>query len=266
MDFTYLRLYQSGTFRITDKVYLGLGYMYDNHFKIVDKNLNLEADTPAVTSHWAYSKYNGFDSSQYSLGGVTLEAIYDGRDNPIAPFVGPYARVSYRENQTWLGSTQASGQLWAEFRTYISLDDILPRHLFGIWAWYSGVAHGNLPYLDLPALGYDFNGRSGRGYLQGRFRGPQMVYLEGEYRFPITKNGMLGGVIFGNFTTASRPSVTGIPDAESYDLKLFERWRPAGGVGLRIMAQKYSRTSLNIDAGISSDRQLALYFSVGEAF
>jgi hypothetical protein len=266
MDFNYLRLHQSATFRITNKVYLGLGYMYDHHFKIVDENLDLAADTPAVTSHWAYSKYFGFDSSNYSLGGVALEAIYDGRDNPISPFVGPYARISYRENQTWLGSSQAAGQLWAEFRTYISLDDILPRHLFGIWAWYAGVAHGNLPYLDLPAIGYDFNGRSGRGYLQGRFRGPQMVYLEGEYRFPISKNGMFGGVVFANFTTASRPSLSNLPDAEQYDLALFDRIRPAGGVGLRIMAQKYSRTSLNIDAGFTSDRQLALYFSVGEAF
>ena len=86
-----------------------------------------------------------------------------------------------------------------------------------------------------------------------------------EYRFPITKNGFLGGVIFGNLTTASRPGfVAG--DEEFAEERLFFRLRPAGGIGLRVMAQKYSRTSLNVDAGFSSDGQPAIYFSIGEAF
>ena len=71
-----------------------------------------------------------------------------------------------------------------------------------------GVTSGHLPYLALPAIGWDFAGRTGRGYVQGRFRGTAEVYAEAEWRFRITDNGLLGGVVFANMYTFTRPAVS----------------------------------------------------------
>ncbi|HLP29230.1 MAG TPA: BamA/TamA family outer membrane protein [Candidatus Didemnitutus sp.] len=261
MAFDYLRLHQMALHQLSDALYAGVGLLFDFHQNIVDQNLNLDTAALVVTSHYAYSRYYGFDPTQYQTAGLSLEAVYDKRDNSISPFYGPYARLALRQNLSFMGSSKTSTLGWAEFRTYISLDDILPRNVLGIWTYIHGVLGGTVPYLDLPALGYDFNGRSGRGYLQGRFRGTSLAYAEVEWRFPITRSGLLGAVVFGNFTSASRPAVDGYTEE-----KLFHRFRGAAGAGLRIMALKYSRTMIGIDMGYSSDGNTAIYFSVGDAF
>ena len=62
---------------------------------------------------------------------------------------------------------------------------------------------GNPPYLDLPSTGWDSYNNTGRGYVQGRYRGKDLMYLESEYRFGITRNGLFGGVVFANAETVS---------------------------------------------------------------
>lgn len=261
MAFDYLRLHQMALLQIGPAFYAGVGMLFDFHANIVDENLNLDTAAPVITSHYGYSRAFGFDPTRYQSSGVSVEAVFDKRDNSISPFYGPYARLALRQNLEVMGSSQSSTLGWAEFRTYISLDHILPRNVLGVWTYIHGVLSGNVPYLDLPALGYDFNGRSGRGYLQGRFRGTSLAYAEVEWRFPITRSGLLGAVVFGNFTSASRPAY------EDYAAeKLFHRFRGAVGAGLRIMALKYSRTMIGIDMGHSSDGNTAIYFSVGDAF
>jgi len=58
--------------------------------------------------------------------------------------------------------------------------------------------NGNPPYLDLPSTGWDTYSNTGRGFIQGRYRRKNMVYLEAEYRFKVSKSGLLGGVVFAN--------------------------------------------------------------------
>ena len=109
----------------------------------------------------------------------------------------------------------------------------------------------------LPATAYDQRGRSARGYVQGRFRGNNLVYGEAEYRFPISKpGGILGGVLFVNATTADNPN---------QDLKLFDSVRPAYGLGLRIMADKRSRTNLCVDYGFGN-KSGGFYLAAAETF
>jgi len=114
---------------------------------------------------------------------------------------------------------------------------------------------GNVPYLALPAIGWDTYNRSGRGFIQGRYRGLDMMYNEAEYRFPITKNGLLGGALFVNATNAS-----------SYDQKLFEKVAVGFGGGIRIQFDNRSRTNLGIDFGMGSDRSSGIYFNLQETF
>ena len=116
---------------------------------------------------------------------------------------------------------------------------------------------GDFPYMILPATAYDQRGRSARGYSQGRFRGNNLVYGEAEYRFPLSQpGGILGGVLFANATTADNPA---------QDLKLFGSIKPGYGFGLRILADKKSRTNLAVDYGFGS-RSSGFYFAASETF
>ena len=157
--------------------------------------------------------------------------------------------------------------LYSEARTYVSLSEHRPRHVLAFWTYVHGVTNGAVPYLDLPALGYDVRDRSGRGYPQGRFRGTALVYGEVEYRFPITRRGVLGGVAFVNATTAARPPVNEPSlGVQEKGIGLFDAVEPAVGLGLRIMADRQARMNLVIDYAIGRGGSNGLYFSVGEAF
>ena len=66
------------------------------------------------------------------------------------------------------------------------------RQRLAFWFMSDNVLNGTAPYLDLPATGSD--GRSARGYSDGRYRGQHLAYGEMEYRGTITSNGLLGFV------------------------------------------------------------------------
>jgi hypothetical protein len=67
---------------------------------------------------------------------------------------------------------------------------------------------------------------------------------------------VLGGVLFVNASTASSKD-QGIP--------LFGYIRPAGGLGLRIMVAKETRTNILVDFTIG-EKSTGIYFSAQEAF
>ncbi len=94
--------------------------------------------------------------------------------------------------------------------------------VLAFWTWGQFVTSGNVPYLALPSIGWDTYGRSGRGYVQGRFRGTNMVYGESEFRMPISRNGLFGAVAFINATTASNPLTS---------QALFDSLAPGYGLG-----------------------------------
>jgi hypothetical protein len=109
----------------------------------------------------------------------------------------------------------------------------------------------------LPASAYDQRSRNSRGYTQGRFRGPHLVYAEAEYRFPITRcGGVLGGVFFVNATTTDNPLL---------GIDLFDVIRPGVGTGLRVMIDKASRMNLAVDVGWGH-KSFGFYLNVTETF
>jgi outer membrane protein assembly factor BamA len=256
MRFDYVRIYETVVREISRHWYAGLGVNIDYHFDIQDQSLQLDTPNRVITSHYLYSKKYGFDTSHYSTNGLSLQFIYDSRDNSVNPFKGYYANLSFRVNPTFLGSSQQSTMLFYEWRNYVSLQKSKPRNLLAFWTWGSFVTSGNVPYLALPSITWDTYGRSGRGYIQGRLRGKEMMYAETEWRFPITENGLLGGVAFVNATTASNP-LTG--------QSLFSSVAPGYGVGLRITMNKKDRTNICVDygRGIGSS---GIYFNIRETF
>jgi hypothetical protein len=268
MDFDLVRVHQSALRHVFGNVYLGGGYRLDRYTGIKDERLDLSAALPVVTSHYAYSRLKGFglDPDAYTASGLSLEAISDARDSTIAPYRGWYAHLRFTGYPTWLGSTRSGTALSAEGRAYVGLSPSDPRSLLALWVIAAGVPGGRLPYLALPASGWDQRGTSGRGYVQGRFRGTAQLYAEAEWRFRLTDDGLVGGTAFVNVQTFSRPAVS-LPEY-AYELEgehLLDRIRPAGGVGLRLMLLKQSRTALRVDIA-GGDRSVAFYLGAGEAF
>jgi outer membrane protein assembly factor BamA len=266
MKFDLIRIHQAALKRAIPNLYLGGAFRYDRYFAIVDESLDLAATPAVVTSHYAYSTYFGFDPSAYTVSGVTLEALYDSRDSTINPYRGLYGQLSVGLFPTWLGSSQTSSRMWGEFRAYLGLSDAVPRNVIAFWLLATGVTSGHQPYLALPSVGWDAKGTTGRGYVQGRLRGTAEVYAEAEWRFRITDNGLLGGAIFANAESMSRPAVS-LP-AYAFSLpaeNLFQSWKPAAGFGLRFMMNKEARTNVRLDLAWGAD-SFGVYFGSGEAF
>ena len=82
-----------------------------------------------------------------------------------------------------------------------------------------------------------------------------MVDLEGEYRFGILKNGLLGGVIFGNLQTYAE-----------YPSNQFTAINPGYGAGIRIKFNKFSRTNICLDYAFGLHGSNGLFVNLGEVF
>lgn len=259
MKFNFFRLHETYFKRINvSKAYYGVGYHLDIHSKIADQLLDLSANPPTITSHYAYSKKNNINPEKYTLSGLSLNFLYDERDNTVSPYKGFYSIVTFRMNPTFLGSSKGSSSLWTEVRKYISVSKERPRNILALWMYGSFQLGGVLPYLDLPALGWDQFGRSGRGYAQGRFRGQSLVYGEAEWRFPLQKDkDKIGGVLFLNTTSATNKDAS---------IKMFDYFNIGYGAGLRYSLNEKSRTNLCLDYGMGNYGAKGFYLSVNEAF
>jgi hypothetical protein len=82
-----------------------------------------------------------------------------------------------------------------------------------------------------------------------------MLYLESEYRFGITKNGLFGGVLFAN-----AQSFSGAPSMRLQSVQ------PGAGAGIRIKLNKKSNTNIAIDYGFGTQGSQGLFVNVGEVF
>jgi len=245
MDYRYVRFYQYFLKRIAHNFSVGLGYTYDHHWNIS------EAGYPDGRPS-DFAKYG--NSPVTTSSGPAIIVVYDSRQNPINPPKGFMGSLVFRSNQEWLGSNSNWQSATIDLRKYFSF----PTHSKNVWAFWSYdwlTLHGSPPYLDLPATGWDGFNNTGRGFIQGRFRGLLMIYLESEYRFQITANGLIGGTVF-----VSAESFSGAPS------KKLESIQPASGVGLRIKLNKKSNTNICVDYGFGTEGMRGFFVNVGEVF
>jgi outer membrane protein assembly factor BamA len=257
MKYNLIKFYEIVSYRLDENLYLGVGYHLSYTYNIRDELLNVDTTPVQMTPHYYYCQAHHFNAVKYTTSGVSLNFVYDTRDNLINPYKGMYITINYLYNSKLLGSNQSSSLLWTEFRGYISLSKRKPRHLIALWAYTNFETSGEVPYLNLPAIGYDPGGRSGRGYDLGRYRGEDLAYGEVEYRFPISPcSQILGGVLFANVTTTSD---------RDRGIRLFEYMRPGFGAGIRIMVSKRFRTNVLIDFGVGFHSNGA-YIQAQEAF
>lgn len=264
MEFAYVKLSEIVLKKVRKFFYVGLGYHLDYHFNIKDNLLDLDTtkgNNPLLTSHYSYSKIYGFDPNEYSLSGVSLDFVYDSRDNSANPYHGRYFLASYRMNPEFMGSSQTSSSLWLEYRDYFSISKKRERNIIAYWVYTDIEVSGVRPYMDLGAIGWDQFGKSGRAYTQGRFRGNDIIYNELECRFHLwgsEKNPeLLGGVAFVNATTAT-----------NYDAKinLFQYMNLGYGVGLRVMLVKAARINVTVDYAWGDYGAQGIFINANEVF
>ena len=245
IDYYYIRTYLEALKQISkSKFYVGIGYNLDYHYGI------LEEGTGAVSD---FQQYNGTATNTASSG-MNVDLLYDSRKNQNYPENSTYANVSYRYNSYYLGSNNDWQSVYFEYKKYINITKH-SHNVLAIWNidWFT--FGGKPPYFDLPSTGWDNYSNTGRGYIQGRVRGPSMLYLEAEYRVRFLKSGLLGGTVFVNGESVSE-----------WGSNRFETILPGAGIGLRIKLNKISGANLAIDYGWGTGGSNGLFFNINEVF
>ena len=247
MDFVMLRFYETLYLRVPEtRIYVGLGYHFSRYQDIVDIRAQQGELTPFVV-------YQGGSPTRTTASGLSANVLMESRDNPVNARRGAYWNASLRSHNRGIGSDGNWQMLWSDLRVY-PRTPWDRRDVLGIWN-YIWLTFGDAPYLDLPAVGWDTYGRGGRGYLMGRTRGANQVYTEFEYRQTLTRDGLVGAVMFvGGMATSGRP---GGP---------FEKLDPNGGVGLRVKFSKRTSTNLTVDMAWGEDQPPRFFFGMQEAF
>ncbi|GAA4318321.1 hypothetical protein [Flaviaesturariibacter amylovorans] len=244
LDFDYLKLHQSFLWRLRKNLYVGPGLFVDALWRV------RELAPPAHGTD--YQRY-GLAARERAIG-PALRLLYDSRINTVNPASGTYASFALRTVRTELGSTSNWQSLQVDLRRYIPMGR--RQNVLAFWSYnWLTLGGGQTPYLLLPSTGWDDQYNTGRGYQQGRYRGRNLLYLEGEYRFGITRNGLLGAVAFANAQAFPSNPLRGLG-----------RILPGAGGGLRIKLNKYSATNLAFDYGFGVDGSRFLALNVGEVF
>jgi hypothetical protein len=245
MDYSLVQLYETVLRHIDGNFYAGIGYDFDDHWDI-SQNGNYNGKV---------SDYTLYGTSTRSIAsGPTIDGLFDSRDNAINPSKGAYAGLQWRNSDKFLGGSSGWESVIVDVRKYFKFPDG-SDNVLALWSYDWLIISGKTPYLDLPATAWDANFATGRGYIQGRFRGSQMVYFESEYRYHITADGVLGGTIFANAESFSAQQGTRL-----------QAIQPGYGPGLRVKLNKVSDTNISINYGFGSEDSRGLFISVGEAF
>ena len=245
IDYSYLRFYQVAFREIAPNLFVGMGYNLDLHW-------NIEADSVPGSDLDQFVRYQ--KGNQSISSGISLNIQYDNRKNAVNPQNGIYANIQVRPKLTFLGSNKNWQSLLIDIRRYLKLP-VSSNNILAFWSYNVITLSGTPPYLDLPSIGWDNYSTTGRGYAPGRYTGRNLIYFESEYRFSITGNGLLGGVIFGNAQS--------IPNSISDNIRPII---PGAGFGLRIKINKYSGTNLAIDYGFGIRGSHGFFFNMGEVF
>lgn len=244
INYNFFRFY--GTFYkpvLTD-FYLGAGYNLDYRY-------NISPGTGSASTEAVYRTY-GLTSTSTSSG-LNLDVLFDNRRNSLNPLGGAYLNFIFAQNLVFLGSNTNWEVYQLDMRKYIRLSPN-SNNVLAFWSL-TWLTSGHAPYLDLPANGEDMYSNTGRGYAQARFRGKDMLYLESEYRFGISHNGLFGAVVFANCETFA-----GYPAAS------FQKLIPAAGTGIRIKINKHSDTNACIDYGVGTNGSHGFFVNLGEVF
>lgn len=245
MRYNLFRFSEVVLVKVSGNFYLGGGYKLTQHWNISHKE----------PLDGAPSDYDAYGSGPHTTSsGLSVNALIDSRDNSVNASKGIYIAVQYYDYQKKLGSNNDWQSVVVDVRKYYRFPEN-SDNVIAFWSYDWLTLAGKPPYLDLPSTSWDTYSTTGRGYIQSRFRGSKMVYAETEYRFKLTSNGLIGGVLFLNGESFS--AAPGTP---------LQSIQPGYGPGLRIKLSKISKTNLDIDYGFGNQGSHGLFLTVGEVF
>jgi hypothetical protein len=245
MNYTYITIHQTVSKQVAKDLLAGIGYNLDYHWNITEAGY---ADG-RVSDFQKYGK-----TSRSTSTGPSINLLFDDRRNPIYPLRGSYINLVFRQNLSFLGSDKNWESILFDYRKYFKVPGY-KNSVVALWAYTWFTMGGDAPYLDLPSTAWDTYSNIGRGYIQSRFRGKNLIDLEAEYRFVFTRNGLLGGVIFANAQSVSE-----------WPSNKFDTVLPGMGLGLRIKVNKHSNTNVAIDYGFGAGGSNGLFVNLGEVF
>ena len=244
ISYYYIKIHQLFQHEFFHNTFFGIGYDLDNYWNI--------KEFPPSSEETDFQRYGL--TNQSCSSGLSLDFLFDDRTNSVNPDKGNFVSLEYRQNRTFLGSDGNWQSLLLDLRKYINFPENT-ENVLALWSYNYFTFSGKPPYLDLPSTGWDAYNNTGRGYTQGRYRGPALVDIEGEYRFPVTNNGLFGAVVFVNAES--------VAEWPSYK---FDEILPGYGAGIRIKVNKHSKANLAIDYGIGTQGSRGFFFNLGEVF
>jgi hypothetical protein len=245
INFRGLKLHDKVLFSFSKNWFVGTGIYYDQFWDIsvVDpttKRINTLIEKELGTNEIAV--------------GPVVNVLYDSRTNQINATSGTYFNINIRDNLPVIGSGSYWQSILIDTRKYFNLPRG-SRNTLAFWSYEWLTLGGDPPYLLKPATGWDDQYNTGRGYIQSRFRGNNMSYVETEYRFGLSKNGLFSGVFFVN--------------AEKFSDELSSTYKeilPGYGLGLRIKLNKFAKTNICIDYGFGNNSSQGFFVNLGEVF
>lgn len=245
IDYKHQRIHQNATIGLFPHFSAGIGYALDRH-----SDISVEESAFSDTLAQIFS----FEKNKTISSGITFPVLYDSRRNSTNPQQGFMGSITYSFFSELLGSDNNWQSVFADVRKYFPIIG-KKKSILACRSYYWTIISGDVPYLDMPANRWEpATGSASRGIAQNRYRSNALLYFESEYRFGITANGLLGGVVFGSILSASE-----------YNTQHFYYWHPAAGAGIRLKFNKYSNTNVSFDLGFSKGFA-TVYLFLGEAF
>ncbi len=229
----------------TSFLYLGLGFMYDKYYNLSNYASIHQQVKPTIP----------LIRNTEITSGLAFRFLYDNRLNSNKADKGFYSNIVFRKNTTIFGSDNDWSYLIADTRAYIPFPK-KSKNTLALWNinWMT-FGGDDVPIFLMPSNGWDDTHNSGRGYIQGRFRGRNMFSLEAEYRIELSKSGLFGATVFGGL--------------HHFTEEYFFRnalIKPAVGGGLRIKFNKHSKANLCIDYGLGINGSRGFFVNMSEVF
>jgi len=205
--------------------YLGLAYIYSEFGTAFTEELK----TP--------TKY---------MNGIGPVVSYDKRDDVYYPHHGSYSNGNWNSYPTFLGNDSVSNRIEIDHTNYFSSrqeKDVIAARFYG------GFGIGSVPFEQQFVVGQE----DIRGYSQGKYRGEQMVAIQGEYRWNFLERWSAVGFV-GVATVFN--TLGGENDGS---------FLPGIGTGFRYNVLEKYHMNVGLDFAVGKD-DWGLYFRIGEAF